>query len=102
MKKIRNYQNVEKIENYSFYVFMFILLIILIISLTSKAQVSQIWASRYDFSGNTDKSNAMTVDAAGNVYVTGASRSSGIYTEDIATNKYNSSGTLLWSRRFAG
>src|SRR5207237_8075237 len=26
----------------------------------------------------------------------------GIYTEDIATNKYNSSGTLLWSRRFAG
>src|SRR5438477_224417 len=105
MKKIRNYQNVEKIENYSFYVFMFILLIILIISLTSKAQVSQIWASRYDFSGNTDKSNAMTVDASGNVYVTGTCYGTvsthGLF-QDYITIKYNSAGTQLWAASYNG
>jgi len=65
------------------------------------SQVTEQWSARYNF-GSTDQCNAMKVDASGNVYVTGSSRSGGVYTEDIATNKYNSSGILLWSKRFVG
>jgi len=72
-----------------------------VLSLNILGQVSEDWAARYNY-GSTDKCNAMTVDASGNVYLTGSSRSGGAFTEDIATNKYNSSGTLLWSKRFAG
>src|SRR5258706_14566989 len=72
------------------------------ISISAYSQIAQQWASRYDYALSTDKCNAMTVDASGNVNVTGSSRSGGPYTEDIATNKYNSSGTLLWSKRFVG
>jgi uncharacterized delta-60 repeat protein len=77
-------------------------IVFLTLSTTLNAQVSQVWASRYNFAASTDNCRAMTVDASGNVYVTGASRSGGVYTEDIATNKYNSSGTLIWSKRFVG
>jgi len=65
------------------------------------AQISQQWAARYN-NGSTDQCNAMTVDAAGNVYLTGSSRSGGMFTEDIATIKYNSSGTMLWTKRYVG
>ncbi len=65
------------------------------------SQVSQQWAARYD-NTSTDQCNAMTVDAAGNVYVTGSSRSGGAFTEDIATIKYNAGGTMLWTKRFVG
>jgi hypothetical protein len=67
----------------------------------SFSQVSQQWAARYD-NTSTDQCYAMTVDAAGNVYVTGSSRSGGAFTEDIATIKYNTSGTMLWTKRFVG
>ncbi len=67
----------------------------------SISQVSEQWAARYNF-GSTDLCKAMKVDNLGNVYVTGSSRSAGAFTEDIATNKYNSSGALLWSKRFVG
>ncbi|MCS7223165.1 MAG: hypothetical protein NZ959_01200 [Armatimonadetes bacterium] len=41
------------------------------------------------------------VDAAGNVYVCGASTGLG-YNTDMIVAKYNSAGTLLWSRRYNG
>src|SRR5260221_11888353 len=79
-----------------------VLAFIFTISISAFSQISQQWASRYNFAGNTDKCNAMAVDAAGNVYVTGSSASGGPFSEDIATNKYNSAGTLIWSKRYVG
>ncbi len=67
----------------------------------SFSQVAQQWAARYN-NGSTDQCNAMTVDASGNVYVTGSSRSGGAFTEDIATAKYNSSGVVQWTKRLVG
>ncbi len=70
----------------------------------AKAQVNQLWASTYDGTGNgQDEVSAMTVDASGNVYVTGRSRSDGFLNNfDFLTIKYNSSGDTLWVERFDG
>lgn len=66
------------------------------------AQVSQEWVARYDGPNtNNDAANAITVDAAGNVYVTGDSRGNGTNT-DYATIKYNSSGVQQWVARYNG
>jgi hypothetical protein len=43
----------------------------------------------------------MAMDDPGNVYVTGASRGSGV-SDDYATVKYDSSGLKLWVRRYNG
>ncbi len=60
----------------------------------------QQWAARYDGPGHGDDiSNALTVDGAGNVYVTGHSlgTNGGV---DYATIKYNSSGVRQWVTRY--
>ncbi|UCG16018.1 MAG: SBBP repeat-containing protein [Phycisphaerales bacterium] len=63
---------------------------------------TEIWVARYDGPANSnDAPSAMTVDASGNVYVTG-------YTWSIATNldyvtvKYDSAGTELWAAIYDG
>lgn len=62
----------------------------------------QQWVSRYDGPGWYAGANAMTVDASGNVYVTGHSAydapSYGIWTGgfDIVTIKYNTDGIQQW------
>ncbi len=63
---------------------------------------SQLWASRYHGSVAVagDGAYALTLDDAGNVYVTGGSF--GTYGTDIATVKYNSSGTQQWVARYNG
>lgn len=62
------------------------------------------WVQRYNgFSGagnQHDNAVAMTFDPSGNVVVTGNSFSGSVY--DIATIKYNPSGSQLWVRRYAG
>jgi len=66
---------------------------------------NELWVARYNGPGNNiDDANAMAVDEAGNVYVTGASRGdrgNGIR-EDYATVKYDSSGNQLWVARYGG
>jgi outer membrane protein assembly factor BamB len=50
-----------------------------------------------------DYPNAIAVDAAGNVYVTGASQSPMVwYAYDYVTLKYAPDGTQLWSRGYHG
>jgi len=63
-----------------------------------------IWAVRYDGPGhNIDQATAITIDNAGNVYVTGWSRSGSDYgSEDYCTIKYNNNGQQLWVARYDG
>ena len=65
------------------------------------------WAARYNGpAGDYDRSNAITIDESGNVYVTGTSdggsSGSGAPHFDYATLKYNSSGAFQWLRRYNG
>ena len=67
----------------------------------------QLWVARYNGPGtDADVVNSMTVDALGNVYVTGYSGggstgSSDSY-NDITTIKYNPLGDTLWKKTFIG
>jgi hypothetical protein len=61
-----------------------------------------IWEQRYNGPGNSsDKAVALAIDDWGGVYVTGFSGgdTSGL---DYLTLKYDTSGTLIWERRYNG
>jgi hypothetical protein len=61
-----------------------------------------VWTRRYNGIGNGyDFAHWVCVDEQENVYVTGYSRALS-YQNDIATVKYDSSGTQLWAALFAG
>lgn len=60
----------------------------------------QRWVGRYNGPGNaTDGATDIAVDAAGNVYVTGASRGSDL-TDAFATLKYSAVGKEQWVARY--
>jgi len=64
--------------------------------------VTEAWVARYDGpSSQDDYALALAVDGAGNVYVTGESRGSGI-TTDYATIKYGPDGSQQWAARYDG
>ncbi|MFH1717319.1 MAG: SBBP repeat-containing protein [Planctomycetota bacterium] len=66
------------------------------------AQVTEEWVLRYDGPGNAgDYARAMTVDDAGNVYVTGYSYGTDSH-YDYVTAKYDSSGNQLWLAMYNG
>jgi uncharacterized delta-60 repeat protein len=61
-----------------------------------------LWEARYDGPGTSDDRLAdMNLDVAGNVYVTGQSRSSDT-TSEYATVRFNTSGDSVWAVRFDG
>jgi uncharacterized delta-60 repeat protein len=71
------------------------------------AAVIQAWVQRYTGPGNLhDTATAITVDAEGNVYVTGWSSDTPEfphdYDYDYATIKYDADGVVQWVRRYAG
>jgi hypothetical protein len=62
---------------------------------------TQQWVRRYDgpstvFANDYDRVAALTLDADGNVFVTGNS------SDDFATVKYDPAGTEIWVRRYNG
>jgi len=58
------------------------------------------WVARYNGSGNAgDVANALVVDGAGNIYVSGTSVGSSTG-DDFATIKYNSEGKEQWVARY--
>ncbi len=63
----------------------------------------QQWQVRYNGTGNDyDRANAIALDAAGNVYVTGKSVGVGSTAEDAFTIKYDNSGVSQWTARYNG
>ena len=80
------------------------LLVILLFIGQSNSQVNQSWVARYNGPANNyDFSNAIFVDNAGNVYVTGQSKPDSLQnSDDYATIKYNSAGVQQWISRYNG
>jgi uncharacterized delta-60 repeat protein len=69
------------------------------------AQGAQLWVARFDgLRQRADGGNAVKVDAAGNVFVTGFTTvNNGAYTKmDYLTVKYNSAGTVIWTATYNG
>ncbi len=64
---------------------------------------AQQWATTYNGPDSKhDEARAITVDASGNVYVTGYSQTSVLTNYDYATVKYNSTGAQQWAQRYNG
>jgi uncharacterized delta-60 repeat protein len=60
-----------------------------------------LWTNRYDGPDNgDDNSNAMALDANGNVFVTGGAAAGGM--TEFATIKYSNAGVPLWTNRYRG
>jgi hypothetical protein len=76
------------------------ILLLVFVPVLALAQVDTNWVARYDGPAHGgDLAQAMVVDRAGNVYVTGWSAGNG---KDYATVKYGPRGELRWSARYDG
>lgn len=63
----------------------------------------QQWAKTYNGTGNDyDRANAIVLDAANNVYITGRSIGVSPAAEDIVTIKYDNAGNQKWLARYNG
>jgi uncharacterized delta-60 repeat protein len=70
-------------------------------SAVDEPSVQQTWARRFNGPSRlSDYPEAMVVDAAGNVYVTGETYSHEFDRSDIVTLKYSASGRRLWTATY--
>ena len=77
-------------------------LLLVLCQLVFSQNVAQQWVSRYNGSMNLfDEGYAITLDASGNIYITGSSFSTGT-SRDFFTIKYNQLGDTQWVRRYNG
>ena len=75
----------------------------LLISTSLSSQINVLWESRFTSSGqSSDIAKKLTIDVAGNVYVTGTSYTNSTNGFDIVTIKYNSFGVQQWTAIFNG
>jgi uncharacterized delta-60 repeat protein len=71
------------------------------ITVKYNATGAQQWIAQYNGPGNSlDDAHSITIDTAGNVYVTGWSYGGGTTGFDYATVKYNSAGVQQWASRY--
>ncbi len=77
-----------------------LMIALLLLTASLFSQPVEQWVARYD-SGGTDQLYAMTVDASGNVYATGASVQLP-FTADYLTVKYNGAGVKQWEKAYNG
>jgi hypothetical protein len=64
---------------------------------------SVIWTNQHDGGNCPERSNAITTDDEGNIYVTGSTRPSGFdHQEDFYTYKMDSAGNILWTATYDG
>lgn len=81
----------------------FLICVFSVLVINIKSVNSQVWAQRYNGTADsTDNAAAMTVDASGNIYVTGLTLSAGGAHYDIVTIKYNADGNILWLQKYNG
>lgn len=80
-----------------------LLVIIAWLPLAAYAQVlSPLWTNYFNGQGNSnDYAYAMSLDGAGNIFVTGTSYGGGSLM-DFVTIKYSNAGSPLWTNRFNG
>ncbi len=61
----------------------------------------ELWTARYDGPGaQIDEAYALAVNNAGDVFITGVSTGAGLNGYDMATIKYNTSGSMQWVLRY--
>lgn len=90
--------------HFIYHVMRMITFLLLFSASLSYGQINEEWVARYDGLGNfIDDLYDMAVDINGNIYVTGESFESNTNTGyNFVTIKYDSNGTELWLKIYAG